>query len=164
MRGSWRRRGAYAREVLRKPDTPTADSVWAAAEAASPVEAVEAVTRELGLALGAAKISFLIADLSGRALVRLAHVQLGPGDGVADAATLAPDERRTDEESATVLPFDGGPAEQAIRTQQVPLAVLAERPDVARRLGAAIAAWSPALRRYKGTHGALAAERWLRSR
>ena len=40
--------GAYAREVVRKPDTPTADSVLAAAEAASPVEAVEAVTRELG--------------------------------------------------------------------------------------------------------------------
>ena len=48
-----------------------------AAEAASPVEAVEAVTHELGLALGATAVSFLIADLSGRALVRLAHVDLG---------------------------------------------------------------------------------------
>jgi hypothetical protein len=43
------------------------------AEAASPVEAVEAVTRELGVALGAETASFLIADLSGRALVRLTH-------------------------------------------------------------------------------------------
>jgi hypothetical protein len=34
-----------------------------AAEAASPVEAVEAVTRELGRALGASRVSFLIADL-----------------------------------------------------------------------------------------------------
>src|SRR4051812_17687425 len=43
-------------------------------EAASLVESVEAVTRELGMALHAADVSFLIADLSGRALVRLAHV------------------------------------------------------------------------------------------
>jgi hypothetical protein len=51
-----------------------------------------------------------------------------------------------------------------IRTQQVPLAVLAERPDVAHRLADAIAAWSSAMRSYKGDHGALAAEGWLRSR
>src|SRR5512135_3852855 len=44
-----------------------------AVEATSPVEAVEAVTRELGAALSATTVSFLIADLSGRALVRLAH-------------------------------------------------------------------------------------------
>ena len=44
------------------------------AEAVSPVEAVEAVTRELAAALGATAVSFLIADLSGRALARLAHV------------------------------------------------------------------------------------------
>jgi serine phosphatase RsbU (regulator of sigma subunit) len=82
-----------------------------AAEDASPVSAVEAVTRELGTALAATSVSFLIADLSGRALVRLAHVALdgAPADGV----------RRDDEERATVLPFDGGPAEQALRSQQV---------------------------------------------
>ena len=51
-------------------------SVLDAAEAASPVEAVEAVTSELRRALGATSASFLIADLSGRALVRLAHVPL----------------------------------------------------------------------------------------
>lgn len=87
-----------------------------AAEAASPVEAVESVTRALGLALGATRVSFLIADLSGRALVRLAHIPL---DGEQDEAPLAAGERRDLEESATVLPFDGGPAEQAVRTQQV---------------------------------------------
>jgi len=48
-----------------------------------------------------------------------------------------------------------------IRTQQIPLAVLAERPDVAHRLAAAIAAWSPAMQGYKGDHGALAALPWL---
>ena len=42
-----------------------------------------------------------------------------------------------------------------IRTQQVPLAVLAERPDVAHRLADAIAHWSPELAAYKGDHGAL---------
>jgi hypothetical protein len=48
-------------------------------------------------------VSFLIADLSGRALVRLAHVSetdsplSGSNTGV---------ERRDDEESAEVLPFD----------------------------------------------------------
>jgi serine phosphatase RsbU (regulator of sigma subunit) len=82
-----------------------------AAEDASPVSSVEAVTRELGLALGATSVSFLIADLSGRALVRLAHAAVG------EAA--AGGVRRDDEERATVLPFDGGPEEQALRSQQV---------------------------------------------
>ncbi|TQL61927.1 serine phosphatase RsbU (regulator of sigma subunit) [Oryzihumus leptocrescens] len=90
-----------------------------AAEAASPVEAVEAVTRELGLALGATAVSFLIADLSGRALVRLAHVPLVSSGQSNGDTPLAPGERRDGEESATALPLDGGPAEQAVRTQQV---------------------------------------------
>ncbi|HEU0132351.1 MAG TPA: PP2C family protein-serine/threonine phosphatase [Mycobacteriales bacterium] len=81
------------------------------AEDAPPVQAVEAVTRELGRALGATSVSFLIADLSGRSLVRLAHLE--PGGG-ADGAG-----RQEGEESATELPFDGGPAEQALRTQTV---------------------------------------------
>jgi hypothetical protein len=51
-----------------------------------------------------------------------------------------------------------------IRTQQVPLAVLAERPDIAHRMAATIDAWSPELRAYKGAHGATAALAWLRSR
>ena len=84
-----------------------------AAENAAPVDAVEAVTRELGVALGAVSVSFLIADLSGRALVRLAHVPLDRGDPG----------RRDDEEVATVVPFDGGPAEQALRTQTVQVLV-----------------------------------------
>ena len=94
------------------------------AEAASPVEAVEAVTRELGLALGATKVSFLVADLSGRALVRLAHVRLHDSEGAPLSTPLGADERRAVEESATVLPFDGGPAEIALRTQQVQVVAL----------------------------------------
>ncbi|QWZ10181.1 serine/threonine-protein phosphatase [Nocardioides panacis] len=96
-----------------------ADSALDAAEAASPVEAVETVTRELGRALGATKVSFLIADLSGRALVRLAHIELSTPDGTGLRVPARPEERRVLKESATVLPFDGGPAEQTIRIQQV---------------------------------------------
>jgi serine phosphatase RsbU (regulator of sigma subunit) len=92
--------------------------VLEAAEAAPPVEAVEGVARELGLAFGAVDVSFLITDFSGRAMVRLAHVPLsqGPAGG---RSSLVLGERREDEESATVLPFDGGPAEHALRTQSV---------------------------------------------
>lgn len=109
-----------------------------AAEAASPVEAVEAVTRELGLALGATEVSFLIVDLSGRALVRLAHLPLNDLGVDVGGPVLAPGERRDDEELATVMPFDGGPAEQAVRTQRVQ--VLA--PGAARPGGEPLEQWT----------------------
>lgn len=48
-----------------------------------------------------------------------------------------------------------------IRTQQVPLAVLADRPDVAQGLAAVIAAWPSEAVAYKGGHGAVAAQPWL---
>jgi hypothetical protein len=51
-----------------------------------------------------------------------------------------------------------------IRTQQVPLASLAARPDVAHRLAQIIDGWSDEMRAYKGGHGALAARAWLASR
>ncbi|MGZ4594303.1 MAG: GAF domain-containing protein, partial [Actinomycetes bacterium] len=88
------------------------------AEAVSPVDAVEAVTRELGAALGASAVSFLIADLSGRALVRLSHVALERS--TADGGATSGD-RRDVEESATLLPFDLGPVEQVLRDQQIQL-------------------------------------------
>lgn len=112
--------------------------VLAAAEAASPVDAVEAVTRELGVALGATEVSFLIVDLSGRALVRLAHVPLHDADDGSSRQTLEPGERRDAEEHATVLPFDGGPAEQVVRTQQVQVLAPQGRPPA----GAAPAPWT----------------------
>ena len=72
------------------------------------------------MALGATKVSFLIADLSGRALVRLAHVELRHRRRGRRRRQLRRARRASRlEESATVLPFDGGPAEQTIRTQQV---------------------------------------------
>jgi serine phosphatase RsbU (regulator of sigma subunit) len=86
-------------------------AVLKAAEDASPVDAVEAVTRVVGKALHARTVSFLIADLSGRALVRMAYVPL---DDTADGT--AP---HGGDEVATVMPFDGGVHEQALRTQAV---------------------------------------------
>ncbi|WP_433796379.1 PP2C family protein-serine/threonine phosphatase [Actinoplanes sp. CA-252034] len=83
--------------------------VLLAAEKAAPVDAVEAVTRSAAANLHASWVSFLVADMSGRALVRLVHVPIGE----------VPDSRRQDEDVAVVLPFDGGPQEQALRTQQV---------------------------------------------
>jgi serine phosphatase RsbU (regulator of sigma subunit) len=94
-------------------------SVLEAAEAASPVEAVEAVTRELALALRATAASFLIADLSGRAMVRLAHVPRKTAGETDSREPIAAGARRDAEESATVIPFNGGPEEQAMRTQQM---------------------------------------------
>ena len=93
------------------------DRLLDTAEDASPVEAVEAVTRELGATLGATEVSFLIADLSGRSLVRLAHVTEREWD-LASADTAGSD-RRAGGELAEELPLDGGPAEQALRTQTV---------------------------------------------
>ncbi|MEO6318333.1 MAG: DUF3445 domain-containing protein [Acidimicrobiales bacterium] len=50
-----------------------------------------------------------------------------------------------------------------IRTQQIPLAELRERPDVGHRMAEAIAAWSPRMTSYRGDHGARAAQSWLAS-
>jgi hypothetical protein len=51
-----------------------------------------------------------------------------------------------------------------IRTQQVPLSVLGERPDIAHRLARVIDAWSDDLVEYKAGHGAARARDWLASR
>jgi hypothetical protein len=83
-----------------------------AAEDASPVEAVAALTRELGTGLGASGISFLIADMSGRALVRLSHQP-----DLIDSPSS--EDRRSADEVAEVLPFDGGAVEQTLRDQTV---------------------------------------------
>jgi hypothetical protein len=51
-----------------------------------------------------------------------------------------------------------------IRTQQVPLAVLERRPEVAHAMARVIDGWSEDLVAYKGGHGASAARDWLASR
>jgi serine phosphatase RsbU (regulator of sigma subunit) len=85
------------------------NEVLLAVEKAAPVDALEAVTRSIGMNLDALWVSFLVADMSGRALVRLVHVPIGDLSGA----------RRQDEDVAMVAPFDGGPQEQALRAQQV---------------------------------------------
>ena len=87
------------------------------AEAASPLDAVDAVARGLGTALGAISVSFLIADLSGRGLVRLAHVTVSEPAADPKAAGA----RRDVDESAVLMPFDGGPVEQVLRLQELRL-------------------------------------------
>ncbi len=85
------------------------NDVLLAVEKAAPVDAVQAVTRKIGVSLDALWVSFLVADMSGRALVRLVHVPIGDVSGA----------RRQDEDVALVLPFDGGPQERALRAQHV---------------------------------------------
>ncbi len=81
-----------------------------AVEAASPVDAVQAVTARLAATLGAAHVSFLIADLAGRALVRL-----GNGEGPADA-------RRQGHESAETVPLTDSVVARVLAEQR-PLSV-----------------------------------------
>src|SRR4051812_44698229 len=52
-------------------------ALLAAAEAAPPVGAVEAVGSALAAAIGATQVSFLIADYSGDSLIRLGHSDRG---------------------------------------------------------------------------------------
>ncbi|WP_369130987.1 PP2C family protein-serine/threonine phosphatase [Modestobacter roseus] len=76
-------------------------------EAAAPVDAVTAVTAELASLSGATEVSFLIADFSGHALVRLG------------TATRAPDGSRVQgAEHAETLRLEGTVHEQVLRTQQ----------------------------------------------
>ena len=73
------------RRSVRRRARPTASEalsrVLDAAEDASPLEAVEAVTAQLSAALEASAAFFLIADISGRGLVRLSQASAGPGRG-----------------------------------------------------------------------------------
>jgi serine phosphatase RsbU (regulator of sigma subunit) len=90
-----------------------------AAESAAPVDAVRAVTREAGTRLGASSVSFLVADTSGRALVRLVHVPLSSLEPASGASTPEPGHRAEGEELARTLPFDGGPMERVVRSQRL---------------------------------------------
>lgn len=104
----------YAPSVISGAATgATLGRVLDAAEDAPPGQVVEAVTRELSDALGATAVSFLITDLSGRALVRLPREQADQG------TPRGSSERRDTVESAASLAFNGGPAERAPRTQTV---------------------------------------------
>jgi serine phosphatase RsbU (regulator of sigma subunit) len=94
------------------PGFETLTRLLGAVESAAPVDALRAVTTEVGTRLDATAVSFLIADTSGRALIRLTHVPLDPA-----GASTQPGGRMQGEESAETLPFDGGPMEQVVRGQ-----------------------------------------------
>ena len=51
------------------------NTLLASVEAAPPIDATEVVAAALTDALGARDVSFLIADYSGRSLIRLSHVR-----------------------------------------------------------------------------------------
>jgi serine phosphatase RsbU (regulator of sigma subunit) len=85
-----------------------------AVEAVSPVDAVDAVTAKLAVALRADRVAFLIADLAGRALVRLGH---SPGSGTGS--------RLFGEESADALPLTDSVVGQIV-SEQRPVALAHE--------------------------------------
>lgn len=69
----------------------------------------------------------------------------------APPSPVPPEERWLRSEHQTLVRAETGRVVGfTIRTQQVPLVVLAERPDVAEGLAAAVRAWSPEVRSYKG--------------
>ena len=81
------------------------NALLAAVEAAPPVAAVDVLAGELAEAIGAREVSFLIADFSGRSLIRLGH---SGGQG-----------RLQGKETAERVPLAGTPHGQALATQAV---------------------------------------------
>ncbi len=75
-------------------------------ESAPPIDAVQAVAVGLGEMMGAHEVNLLIADFSGRALVRLTSA--GSVSGA----------RSHGVEQAETLPLEGTPYEGVLRTQQ----------------------------------------------
>jgi serine phosphatase RsbU (regulator of sigma subunit) len=82
-------------------------ALLAAVENAPPVAAVDVLGRRLASALGARELSFLIADFSGHALIRLGHA------GSAEAT------RAQGLETAERVPLTGSPHGRALATQMV---------------------------------------------
>jgi serine phosphatase RsbU (regulator of sigma subunit) len=76
-------------------------------EASAPINAVAAVAEELAVLSGASAVTFLIADFSGHALVRLGPASAAAADGRARGAELA-----------EAVPLDGTVHGRVLRTQQ----------------------------------------------
>jgi hypothetical protein len=83
------------------------NSLLAAVEAAPPVAAVDVLAAALAEAIGAREVSFLIADFSGRSLVRLGH---SGGEGAL---------RLQGKETAERVPLVGTPQGRALAAQAV---------------------------------------------
>jgi len=82
-------------------------ALLAAAEAASPVEAIEAVADALKAMIDVERVSFLIADFSGDSLIRLGH------------SSQRPVTRRAGRETADRVALAGTPHGRALRRQTV---------------------------------------------
>src|SRR5947209_5792399 len=87
------------------------NALLAAVEAAPPVAAVDVLAAELAEAIGAREVSFLIADFSGRSLIRLGH------SGGAGALRLQ------GRETAERVPLVGTPHGRALAAQAVEVVV-----------------------------------------
>jgi serine phosphatase RsbU (regulator of sigma subunit) len=90
----------------------------AAAENASPVAAADVLAERLSDALGASEVSFLVADFSGRALVRLGHA-------ASEAAG-----RTQGRETAERVPLAGTPHGRALAGQTVEVETSADSAQV----------------------------------
>src|SRR3954447_2506292 len=80
-------------------------ALLAAVEDAPPVAAADVLGRQTATALGASEVTFLIADFSGRALIRLGH-------GGSDVAT-----RVYGSETAERIPLTEGPHGRVLASQ-----------------------------------------------
>src|SRR5690348_10299569 len=78
------------------------------AEGAAPIEAIDAVAETLAEMFGARELTFLIADFSGRAVVRLTTGAAGAEGARTQAGS-----------QAETLPLHGTVYERVLRTQQV---------------------------------------------
>jgi serine phosphatase RsbU (regulator of sigma subunit) len=87
------------------------NALLAAVEAAPPVAAVDVLAAELAKAIGAREVSFLIADFSGRSLIRLGH------SGEVGALRLQ------GRETAERVPLVGTPHGRALAAQAVEVVV-----------------------------------------
>src|SRR3954452_3095766 len=87
------------------------NALLAAVEAAPPVAAVDVLAAELAAAIGAREVSFLIADFSGRSLIRLGH------SGGVGALRLH------GKETAERVPLVGTPHGRALAAQAVEVVV-----------------------------------------
>ena len=94
---------------MRDGDRPAIDlqTLLERVEAASPAAAIDVVADELTAQLGAQEVRFLIADFSGRALVRFGPPT--PGE---------PGARRHGDEQGQTLPLVGTVYDRVLRTQQ----------------------------------------------
>src|ERR1044072_6533737 len=95
----------------RRPSRVNLDALPAPVEAAPPCAAVDVVAAELAAAIGAREVSFLIADFSGRSLIRLGH------SGGVGALRLQ------GKETAERVPLVGTPHGRALAAQAVEVVV-----------------------------------------